>query len=69
MEDLPLLQEENKEYKKAAALSQLVIFMRQQHLPLSTQQQTSQKAARGGCESRAGPWDPGQSRALQGGMK
>lgn len=53
---------------KAAALSQLVIFMRQ-HLLLSTQQQISQKAAHGGCESHAGPWDPGQSRGLQGGLK
>lgn len=36
---------------KAAALSQLVIFMRRQHLPLSTQQQISQKAPRGRWES------------------
>lgn len=50
---------------KAAALSQLIIFMRQQHLPLSTQQQTSQKAAQGGWES-VGP-RPGSG--LQGGVK
>lgn len=40
---------------KAAALSQLIIFMRQQHLLLSTQQQISQEAAQGGWESHAGP--------------
>lgn len=53
---------------RAAVLSQLIIFMRQQHLPLSTQQQILQEAAQGGWESHAGR-DPGQPRGLQGGMK
>lgn len=38
---------------KDAALSQIIIFMRQQHLSLSTQQQISWKAAHGGGASPA----------------
>lgn len=43
---------------KAAALSQLVIFMRQQHLLLSTQQQISQKAVHGGASPTRGRGTP-----------
>lgn len=54
---------------KGAALSQFIIFMRQQHLPISTQQQAPGQAAHGGCEAHTVLWDSGQSWSLQGGMK